>query len=1284
MSTRAPVVHRIGRNDRPAGSGRGPSRGAIPFGLAVVAYALAFLQRPGQLVADTKIDLHTEPVGFLLDAAAAWAPSGGLGQVQAGQYAGYLWPMGPFYALGDLIGLAPWVTHRLWLGTLLALAAWGTVRLLDALLDRPRGAPHLVAGALMMLNPYVVVFANRTSVTLLAYALLPWLLLCAHRGLREPRGWRWPAAAALVVTSLGGGVNAGVAGWVLIGPALLILYDVAFADVDWRDARRFLVRAVPLAAVVSLWWVMPVLVQVRFGADFLPFTEPAGAIWTSTSMSESLRLMGFWVAYLGVGYGPELTPAFDTAPTLLYAAPTIVAGFAVPALALAGFAWTRRWRYGPFFAALLLLGLLVMFTGFPTGAPLRRGLHNAYDHVELVRFLRTTYKAGPLVAIALACLAGGAAGVLADRLRGRIALSAAATLAGLALVTAWAWPLVDGRAVDGQLSFDRVPAAWEATAADLDRELPRGTRAIVLPGQVFPFYRWGGTQDPILPALTDRPVAVRGVVPYADRRAVDLLWTTDALVQQRRTLPGQLKPLLSLMGAGRVVTAGDDDRFRSGAVAPAAAAVELRRGAAFAGPERRHGAVGSFAVEGAQRLVRVKPIGGEVVVDGSASALAGLAALDGLPADRAVAYAADLSASELRAAARRGAEIVVSDSNRRRIVLPSQPRQSEGATLAADDPVPSDGPVLNPFPERGTDGQTVAVYDGARTVRAPFSPSFVQLPEHRAYAAVDGDPRTWWSADTNLDETHHWLEIDFDRPVELNEIELLPQRAARTEVLDVEVGGRRFTVDPGWNRLPVRLGTVDRLRVAISRVREAPEGFTGGAGAIAEIRVPGVRVRELLRPPVLASDALAAADLDTTPLTFLFERTTGNDPFNRPARIDPDATSVSDRDSQSSALVAAAGDAEQGLARRFELPVARRWRVDGWVTAAPGRRGDVSRRLAAGDRIATSCGAIDARLTVAGRSARLPMRLDGDASDLRRGLPVRARSCGAPVALPAGEATLVSDAPDLRQELLRLRSVAPAARRSYAAPGTVLDPGDDGRGKRDGVRVDLSAPAWLILGESFNGGWGAECDGRDLGEPRPLDGFANGWRAPRTCRDVSFSFAPQRLMTAGYALSGLAAVALLVLLAAGVARDRHAGRSARSATAAPTAALAEQRGPRRAPLRWALAIGAAAAVAGGFLFAIRAGLVIGPAVALLLWRGVPAAPLALAAGGLAGVALPAIYLLFPPRDAGGFNSNYASELVGAHWVAVAVWVLFALALSRAIPRRRAGARPHADGASGAP
>ena len=50
-----------------------------------------------------------------------------------------------------------------------------------------------------------------------------------------------------------------------------------------------------------------------------------------------------------------------------------------------------------------------MTAGFPEGTPLRKASNFTYNHVAAVQFLRTTYKAGPLVALGIACLAGLAA-----------------------------------------------------------------------------------------------------------------------------------------------------------------------------------------------------------------------------------------------------------------------------------------------------------------------------------------------------------------------------------------------------------------------------------------------------------------------------------------------------------------------------------------------------------------------------------------------------------------------------------------------------------------------------------------------------------------------------------------------------------------------------------------------------------------------------------------------------------------------------------------------------------
>ena len=103
-----------------------------------------------------------------------------------------------------------------------------------------------------------------------------------------------------------------------------------------------------------------------------------------------------------------------------------------------------------------------MAAGFPDGTPLRRGVTFAYYRVETIQFLRTTYKAGALPALGIACLGGAGLGALWTRVgagvRARPAVWRAAAVAGAAgLAALAAWPLVSGRAPEGQLAFS-VPA----------------------------------------------------------------------------------------------------------------------------------------------------------------------------------------------------------------------------------------------------------------------------------------------------------------------------------------------------------------------------------------------------------------------------------------------------------------------------------------------------------------------------------------------------------------------------------------------------------------------------------------------------------------------------------------------------------------------------------------------------------------------------------------------------------------------------------------------------------
>ncbi len=155
---------------------------------------------------------------------------------------------------------------------------------------------------------------------------------------------------------------------------------------------------------------------------------------------------------------------------------------------------------------------------------------------------------------------------------------------------------------------------------------------------------------------------------------------------------------------------------------------------------------------------------------------------------------------------------------------------------------------------------------------------------------------------------------------------------------------------------------------------------------------------------------------------------------------------------------------------------------------------------------------------------------------------------------------------------------------------------------------------------------------------------------PAGCTRAGFSFAPNRVLTAADLVSLAACLGLLVLLA--VRRPRR--------TETLHADLADAGAPRLPPAR-ALALGLAAALAIGFVFALRAGAVLGPLVALALWRGVGARALALGAGTLLAVVVPVAHLAAGLPGA-GYDTNYAVAHIAAHWAGVAAVCALALAL----------------------
>jgi hypothetical protein len=327
---------------------------------------------------------------------------------------------------------------------------------------------------------------------------------------------------------------------------------------------------------------------------------------------------------------------------------------------------------------------------------------------------------------------------------------------------------------------------------------------------------------------------------------------------------------------------------------------------------------------------------------------------------------------------------------------------------------------------------------------------------------------------------------------------------------------------------------------------------------------------------------------------------------------------------------------------------------------APGLRPPAPRRAGA---FATRCGDIGVRAVGAPTA---PVAVSGSVRDLDDGEALSLRGCGSPLRLPEGATLIGSPAGEvMRADRLLLHSAARRPVAAAAAPAGRVESvaGEGPLGVPERARVEVDRPAWLVLGQSWSRGWRASCRdaaGREteLGEPLPVDGFANGWLVQPGCVEAEFSFPPQRLAVAGYAVSGVAVVLLLVIAIGGWRRERSrvAGRSPQVAGVAPPAPDPLIR------LEWRQALIAAFAVAavGGFVFALRAGAVLFVLTLIATRRGINARRLVALA--LAAVALlPAIYLVFQPRDRGGFNFSYATDLLGAHWVAVFAVACFAAA-----------------------
>ncbi len=834
--------------------------------------ALPFATAPGDIISDTKLDLAINPARFLARALTVWDPTQ-FGQLQ-NQAVGYLFPMGPFFALGRLIHLDPWVIQRLWIGLVLIATFLGTVALAGRL---GIGTPwtRILGGLTYALSPIGLSLLGVLSAQFLPAAMLPWVLLpLAGPAIHGRRGHARAAAQSAAAVAACGGTNASAVIPVLVAAVLFMLARS-------RPARpwRILAWWVPAVVLATAWWSIPLLLLGRYGVSFLPYTESAAVTTSVTSLWNILRGTEDWTSYLVVNGQPffQLAYRIVTDPVL-----TLLTGL-IASLGLAGLV-RRRLPERRFLLLSLLLGVMIISTGYvsslgnPLAGPIDHLINgpaapfrNLWKFDPLIRLpialglahLTAAGRAPRLGADRIGWLRGAAAG--ATRLSGAAPLVAAVAVAGLAVPAC-----VSGLAARG--AFPQIPGYWVSAANWLDRHSGRQA-VLVVPGAAFGQYRWGSSQDDVLQPLTTVDWAERNLGAIGSPGNERLIEAIDQRLAAGDGSAG-LSQVLAQMGVKYVVVR--NDLIRSGlygawparvndALATSPGMTEVARFGApvpTASPDDAASAfdapyppVEIYQVPGAASVATVVPASAALRVYGAPEAVLTLAD-EGLLRDRPVLLNSD--SPGLPAAAS-----VVTDSLRRRVVNFGEVRTSYSPTLTATQPAQT-FEAAGDFTEPGWSRyQSVAQYQGIRNVTASSSASDIgSIPANWAsgtmpYSAIDGDLRTMWESGSFTGPVGQWIRIGFDRPATARVIQVtfadnafIGPAVSQVEVATAagQVTDRvRANGDPQPLRVPD--GAYSWLRITVTGLTSRPQPVLGAQVGIAEISVPGVRASRVIAAP---------------------------------------------------------------------------------------------------------------------------------------------------------------------------------------------------------------------------------------------------------------------------------------------------------------------------------------------------------------------------------------------------------------------------------------------------
>ncbi|MCY4726191.1 alpha-(1-_3)-arabinofuranosyltransferase family protein [Nocardioides sp. STR2] len=914
------------------------------FAGSIALLALAFSQAPGFLSFDTKFDLVVDPWHYMQRGLHLWDSNGAIGQLQNQAY-GYLWPMGPFFGVGQAAGLPEWAVQRLFMALVLVVGFTGVAYVARALGVRSH-LGCLLAGFAYAMSPRMLTTVGTISIESWPGALAPWVLLPLVVGATRGSPRRAAALSALAVAMIGG-VNA-TASFAAIPVAAIWLLTRSRGV----RKRRLMLWWPVFTALGTLWWLAPLFLLGTYSPPFLDFIESASLTTTPTTLFDSLRGTSHWLPYLDTRWraGNDLvTDGY-----------LVLNSGMVLMLGLLGL-MHRRNPHRLFLVLTLAVGLLMVGMGHlgEVQGWFAPQLHSALDGV--LAAARNVHKFDPVIrlplvlgiALLLDALAsqrstspavavppgGRAAGVPARAAAGD-SPAAYRSVAGLTVVAiiGGALPGILGRMAPSDLVAE-VPGYWIEAGAWLDARDEEGA-ALMSPGIGVAQFVWGSTNDEPLEFLVEEGrFGVRSNIPFVPPGNIRALDAIEERLTQGRPSRG-LAPFLARAGVEYLVVRNDVIK------APDIPDTVLLHQALDGSPGLRRtkgfgpnlGSPAHFEEDGDRNVINggwqtdYQAIEIYEVVDGGPGAVAAdeLPLVVGGPEsllDLADAGVLDeqptVLASDADPEVAPDGPLVLTDGYRDRERFFGQLHDGYSATTLPDEPRHSDHPTKDFYLNADDDRwRTRSELVGARSLVASSSMGDANgaggaRPAESAYAAIDGDESTQWASNPTAAERPTWtLTLEEPRPVTSVRLVGGVSAASFQTVRVVTDNGATDPVDLG----PAESAIVEVPEGPTSWIRVETVGQADDVpAAIAEVEVPGVSVDKLLRMP-------STPAVWGTPDVILM--TAARDGRSGCVEVDGDVRCLPGRD--------VGGEEDTGFSRALELSGSAVYEPEVWVRPRPG------------------------------------------------------------------------------------------------------------------------------------------------------------------------------------------------------------------------------------------------------------------------------------------------------------------------------------------------------------